>query len=40
MPAQHHAHHHKDEVIATTPIAIITRFFGGAIAMIYIWLER
>jgi hypothetical protein len=33
MPAQHHAHHHKDEVIATPPIAIITRFFGGAIAM-------
>jgi hypothetical protein len=33
MPAQHHAHYHKDEVIATPPIAIITRFFGGVITM-------
>jgi hypothetical protein len=32
MPAQHHAHYHKDEVIATPPIAIITRFFSGVIA--------
>jgi len=27
------AHHHKDEVIATPPMAIATRFFGGAISM-------